>query len=70
LRISYVLIPEIIEAIENKDFKSIKALVQSLHPFDIAEIIEDLEPNKAVLILRLLDTEKCSDVLTYLEGIN
>lgn len=68
MRISYVLIPEIIEAIENKDFKSLKALVQSLHPFDIAEIIEDLEPNKAVLILRLLDTEKCSDVLTYLEG--
>jgi magnesium transporter len=68
LRISYVLIPEIIEAIENKDFKSLKALVQNLHPFDIAEIVEDLEPNKAVLILRLLDSEKCSDVLTYLEG--
>jgi len=68
LRISYVLIPEIIEAIENKDFKSLKALVQNLHPFDIAEIVEDLEPSKAVLILRLLDSEKCSDVLTYLEG--
>ena len=68
MRISYVLIPEIIEAIENKDFKSLKALVQNLHPFDIAEIVEDLEPSKAVLILRLLDSEKCSDVLTYLEG--
>jgi len=68
LRISYVLIPEIIEAINNKDFKSLKLLVQNLHPFDIAEIIEDLEPSKAVLILRLLDSEKCSDVITYLEG--
>jgi magnesium transporter len=68
LRISQLLLPEIIEAIEEKDFKSLKVLVQNLHPFDIAEIIEDLEPSKAVIILRLLDSEKCSDVITYLEG--
>lgn len=68
MRISYILLPDIIEAIEEKDFKSLKALVQNLHPFDIAEIVEDLEPTKSILILRLLDSEKCSDVLTYLEG--
>ncbi len=54
--------------IDEKDFKSLKALVQVLHPFDIAEIVEDIDPSKSIIILRLLDSEKCSDVITYLEG--
>ncbi len=68
MKISQLLLPEIIEAINEKNFKSLKVLLQNLHPFDIAEIVEDLEPNKAVLILRLLDSEKCSDTITYLES--
>ncbi len=68
MRISQLLLPEIIEAINEKDFKSLKALLQSLHPFDIAEIIENLEPNKAVLILKLLGSERCSDTITYVKS--
>ncbi len=68
MRISQLLLPEIIEAINEKDFKSLKALLQSLHSFDIAEIIENLEPNKAVLILKLLGSERCSDTITYVKS--
>ena len=43
--------------IEQKDADNVKVLLADLHPADIAELCNDLEPEKARFVYRLLDNE-------------
>lgn len=45
---------EIIDNIENKKFSSLKPLLSEMRPVDIAEIINDIDEEKVVVIFRLL----------------
>lgn len=45
---------EIIDDIEQKKFSSLKPLLIEMRPFDIAEIINDIDDDKAVVLFRLL----------------
>ena len=41
--------------IEQKDAENVKALLIDLHPADIAELCNDLAPEEARFVYRLLD---------------
>ena len=41
--------------IEQKDAENVKALLIDLHPADIAELCNDLSPEEARFVYRLLD---------------
>ena len=56
-------IDQLEELIEEKKSSEVKQLMDSLHPADIAEIMEDLTIDEAKFILLLLDGETASDVL-------
>lgn len=45
---------EIIDSIENKQFTKLKPILSEMRPVDIAEIINDIDEEKVVVIFRLL----------------
>ncbi|MCU4174089.1 magnesium transporter [Carboxylicivirga sp. N1Y90] len=55
------------ELIQAKDEEALSALLQDLHPADIAEIYEELTIEEAKFIYFLIDDDTAADVLTELE---
>jgi magnesium transporter len=64
--IAQLLKPELDELIQNKDWVTIKVALEDVPAVDIAEMLEDLDPEVAVVIFRLLKKSKAADVFTYL----
>lgn len=61
------LISKILDFINSSDDKSIVETFSNYHHADIAEIIEELSSEEATYIIKLLDSEKTSDVLMELD---
>ncbi len=61
--ISREYIDQLKELIEQEKLKEVAALMEELHPADIAEVMDDLTIDEAKYIYLLLDGEKASDVL-------
>ena len=53
--------------IEQKDADKVKGLLIDLHPADIAELCNDLSPEEARFVYRLLDNETAADVLMEMD---
>ncbi len=64
--IAQLLKPEFDELIRKKEWITIKESLEDVPAVDIAELLEDLEPEVAVVIFRLLKKSKAADVFTYL----
>ncbi len=54
------------ELVETKKIKQIKEILSHENEFDIAEYMEELEPEKAILVFRLLSKDMASDVFAEL----
>ena len=61
------LISKILNFINLSDDKSILETFSNFHHADIAEIIEELNTDEATYIIKLLDSEKTSDILMELD---
>tara|TARA_B100000809_G_scaffold252838_2_gene288052 strand:+ start:41130 stop:42482 length:1353 start_codon:yes stop_codon:yes gene_type:complete len=55
------------ELIANGDNQALSLLLDEVHHADLAEVLEELNFEEALYIIRLLDTEKTSDILTELD---
>jgi magnesium transporter len=55
---------QLIAAVNNRE---LPALFEEMHPADIAEILEELNFDNALFIIKLLDAEKTSEILTELD---
>ena len=53
--------------IEQKDADEVKQRLIDLHPADIAELCDDLDPEEARFVYRLLDNETAADVLLEMD---
>lgn len=73
-KIQFQLTDELIEKVENlveiNDDKSLKAFLNEFHYADIAEILDELELDDAVYVIKLLDSETTSDILMELDEDN
>ena len=69
--IQFQLTDELIEKvetlIEQQDDKELKTLFKEFHYADIAEILDELNQEEAVYVIKLLDSETTSDVLMELD---
>lgn len=69
--IQFQLTDELIEQVEilveNNNDKELKALLKEYHHADIAEILDELELDDAVYVIKLLDSETTSDILMELD---
>ncbi|WP_083191689.1 magnesium transporter [Formosa haliotis] len=66
-KISDELIENVEQLIEAKDDTNILALLNDFHHADIAEILEETDIDHATYVIKLLDSEKTSDVLMELD---
>ena len=55
------------DLILNKNNKEIKKIVKTLHYADLAELINELKFDESLYLLKLIDSDKTSDVLTELD---
>ena len=65
--LSKELINNISDLILNKNNKEIKKIVKTLHYADLAELINELKFDESLYLLKLIDSDKTSDVLTELD---
>jgi magnesium transporter len=69
-QISDELIEKVEHLIDSKNDKEILDLLHEFHYADIAEILDELNLDKATYIIKLLDSEKTSDILTEIDEDN
>ncbi len=62
-----LLLPEIIELIDMKDFKALKEIISEWHPADLAELISDLPESQQFIVFRFLPKNLTSVVFDFLE---
>lgn len=62
----HISLPEIDELIARKDWRRLKEYLKDIPAVDIAELLEDIEPEVAVVIFRLLVKPKAADVFSEL----
>jgi len=61
-----LLKPEFEELIEQKDWQSLKEVLNDVPPVDVAELLQELDMEVAVVIFRLLKKDNAADVFSYL----
>jgi len=66
--IVHLLKPEFEELIEDKDWAALKDILNDVPAVDVAELLEELDTEVAIVIFRLLKKQKAADVFTYLSS--
>ncbi|EDP97264.1 magnesium transporter [Kordia algicida OT-1] len=66
-KLSEELIAQVEQLIEEKKDTVLLELLEELHYADLAEIIDELNLDEATYIIKLLDSEKTSDILTEVD---
>ena len=66
-KLSKELIHNISDLILSKNNKEIKNIVKNLHYADLAELVNELSFNDSIYLIKLIDSDKTSDVLTELD---
>lgn len=61
---------DILELLKNKDYKTLKAMLLEENPADIADLLDEMPEDEAVICFRLLSKELASEVFAHLEGDN
>lgn len=61
-----LLKPEFDELIEAKDWVALKDILNDVPAVDVAELLEELDNEVAIVIFRLLKKQKAADAFTYL----
>ncbi|WP_291967230.1 magnesium transporter [Maribacter sp.] len=61
------LVVEIEQLIEQNNDTELNSMLSAVHYADVAEIINELDKEKATYLIKLLDSDKTSDVLTELD---
>lgn len=63
--IAKLIKPEIEELISQKNWREIKDIINDVPSVDVAELLEDLDNETALLIFRLIEKKKASDVFSH-----
>lgn len=61
------VLPEIRELLQQREFHTIRSVLEDWHPVEIAQLIQNLSAQEQALLFRILPTELAADVFEYLE---
>lgn len=64
--IGHALEPEIRELLASRDFATLKGALRELEDADVAELLEEFEPDEQALLFRLLPTGRATEVFSLL----
>lgn len=59
---------KILELLEQKAFKKLRELILDINPIDIAPVFEELDPEKRLLLFRLLPKEYAAEIFVEFDG--
>ncbi len=59
---------QVLELLENRMFKELKIELENMHPFDIAEMLEELDDKQMILIFRLLAKDEAAETFTEMNN--
>ena len=59
---------EIIDKIDNKNFSALKPLLSEMEPIDIADIINDIEEEKVIVLFRILPKDLASETFVEMDS--
>lgn len=59
---------KILEMLEERKFKELKAELDNLHPVDIAEMLEEFEEKQMILTFRLLEKDEAAETFTEMNS--
>ena len=65
--LQFELTHEFLSQIDAGNKEQVSGLLKDLHPADVAEILEELDNERAQFVFLLLDNEKGSDVLAEID---
>lgn len=59
---------EILQMLERREYKELKAEFENWHPVDIASLLEEFNERQRILIFRLLAKEEAAETFTYMSS--
>jgi magnesium transporter len=59
--------PDIVTALEARDFASVRRTIAQQYPRDVADVIEELEEEQRAIVFRLLPKDRAAETFEYLE---
>ena len=59
---------DILKMLEERQFKELRELLENTHPVDIAELMEEVDARKILLLFRLLDKDRAAETFTEMSG--
>jgi magnesium transporter len=62
-----VILPEIGELVQNRDFSILKEIFEEWHPSELADAITDLPEHERAVVFRLLSKDKAIETFEFLE---
>ena len=65
--LSKEIIQELSQLISNNKNKEIKSIVDGIHYADLAEIINELDSKQRIYLIKIIESDKTSDVLTEVD---
>ena len=57
----------LLELVKTKQFRALRAHLDEMNEVDIAEFLDELEPDQQVVVFRLLPKETAAEVFSYME---
>ena len=59
---------QLLEMLEERRFKELKEALENMHPFDIAEMLEELDDKQMILVFRLLAKDEAAETFTEMNS--
>ena len=59
---------EILEMLENRQFKELREVLENTHPVDIAELLDEIDNRQMILVFRMLDKDEAAEVFTEMNN--
>ena len=59
---------QMIKLLEERKFKELKEALENMHPFDIAELLGDLDHRQVILVFRLLEKDEAAETFTEMNS--
>lgn len=63
-----IIMASILEMLEDRQYKELKAVLETMHPVDLAEMMEELEDKQVTYVFRLLDKDQAAETFTEMNS--
>ncbi len=63
-----IVLEQILEMLDKREFKEIKEVLEDMHPVDVAEILEEMEDKQMILVFRLLQKDEAAETFTEMNS--